>query len=346
MPLPFLKTAALALPLALSALPALAFEAGARWLSFQPAHRGEAENVLLIYPAEADGDAYRLGADELWTGVPARRNATPIAEKFPLVILSHGSGGNAAALGWLSTELAKNGIIVAAPNHLRTTSGDSVPAQTLRLADRAKDVPALIDHLLADPEWSRLIDPERIGGIGFSLGGTTMMMAAGMRASLDDYRAYCAEMNAPGSDCAWLRRGGVDFDRIDRDAFEAAVPEPRLKAIAAIDPGLTPAYRPESLQGITIPTLFLNLGIGDDVPRGIRADGIAKEVPGATHAGIAGAVHFSFLAICNPNGAEVLKRHGEDEPICEDGGDIPREELHKQIFFKIAVFLRKNLIER
>lgn len=340
------KLSVLALPLCLAALPALAFEAGTRWISFTPAHRGEKENVLITYPAEADGDAFRLGADELWTGVPARRNATPVQEKFPLVILSHGSGGNAAGIGWLSTELAKNGFIVAAPNHLRTTSGDSVPAQTLRLTDRAKDIPALIDHLLADPEWSGRIDPARIGGVGFSLGGLTVLLAAGTTLSLDDYRAYCAGMTAPQSDCGWLRQGGVDFDRIDREAFEGSAPEPRLASVVAVDPGFTPAYRTESLRTIAIPSLFVNLGVGDDIPPTLRAEHIAAEVPDAAYAAIPQAVHFTFLGVCNPDGSEVLKRYGEEEPICEDGGDIPREELHKQIFFKIAVFLRRNLMER
>ncbi|MET0359350.1 MAG: hypothetical protein ABW055_07920, partial [Pararhizobium sp.] len=106
MPFPFLLPvvspilALAAMGLSLIPSPAFPFEAGTRWITIDPTHRSEGERVLINYPAKADGEAYTLSADDLWTGVPARRNATPVMEKFPLVILSHGSGGNAASLGW------------------------------------------------------------------------------------------------------------------------------------------------------------------------------------------------------------------------------------------------------
>jgi predicted dienelactone hydrolase len=331
--------------LSLIASPAFPFEAGTQWISINPPHRNEAERVLIVYPAKADGDAYTLGADQLWTGVPARRNATPVAEKFPLVILSHGSGGNAAGLGWLSTELARNGFIVAAPNHIHSTSGDSIPVESIKFWERAKDVSALIDVLTTDPAWSRLIDPARIGGIGFSLGGTTMMLSAGARASKQALQDYCAEVNADDAGCSWFQRGGVNFSTLDREAFEGSYKEPRLSAMVAIDPGFTTGYQPESIAAIDMPTLFVNLGEGDAIMPAVRSAELARRIKGAGYRSITGAVHFSFLGICNPGGPELLKRYGED-PVCNDGGDIPREELHSQIFFKVAVFLRKTLLER
>jgi predicted dienelactone hydrolase len=341
-----LRLLSLVVPLLALPLSASAFEAGTTWITINPPHRGVPERVLITYPAKADGDPYTLGADALWTGVPARRNATPVAEKFPLVILSHGSGGNASALGWLSTQLAENGFIVAAPNHIHSTSGDSIPIESFKIWDRPKDVSALIDAILADPQWSKLVDPGRIGGIGFSLGGTTLMLSAGARGSLADYQAYCATMSAPESDCAWFRRGGVDFSKVDRETFDGSYKDPRLSALVAVDPGLAPAYQADSVKAIGIPTLIVNLGEGDQIPKAVRADELVKQIPGAEYAAIPGAVHLSFLAVCNPDGREVLKAYGEEDPLCDDGGDIPREILHRQMFFKIAVFLRKTLVER
>jgi len=41
----------------------------------------------------------------------------------------------------------------------------------------------------------------------------------------------------------------------------------------------------------------------------------------------------------------LLKQY-EDDPVCDEVSDIPREKLHQQIFFNIAVFLRRTLLER
>ncbi|OJU01125.1 MAG: hypothetical protein BGN83_07445 [Rhizobium sp. 63-7] len=326
--------------------PAAAFEAGTQWITITPPHRSAIESVLITYPAKADGDAYTLGADDLWTGVPARRNATPVAEKFPLVILSHGSGGNAASLGWLTTELARNGFIVAAPNHLHSTSGDSIPVESFKIWERPQDISALIDTLLADPDWSRIIDKDRIGGIGFSLGGTSMMLAAGARASLGAFDDYCQAADGKDGGCNWFLRGGVDLSKVDRTAFEGSYRDPRLSALVAVDPGFAMAYQPDSLKAMALPTLMINLGEGDAILPGVRSDALVKQIPGAGYVAIPAATHFTFLGVCNPNGAEVLKRYGEEEPVCEDGGDVPRVELHKQIFFQAAVFLRKALVEK
>jgi predicted dienelactone hydrolase len=325
---------------------ASAFEAGTQWITISPPHRGEKEGVLLTYPAMADGEVYTLGADELWTGVPARRNASPVAEKFPLVVLSHGSGGNAASLGWLSTELARNGFIVAAPNHLHSTSGDSIPVESIKIWERSQDISALLDSLIADPQWSKLIDRDRIGAIGFSLGGTSVMLVAGAQASVTSFADYCKSAVGKDSGCNWFLRGGVDLSKVDPDAFDGRYRDPRLSAIVAVDPGFAMAYQPESLKAMNLPTLFVNLGEGESIMPGVRAEPLARQVPGAAYAAIPGAIHFTFLGVCNPNGADVLKRYGEEDPVCADGGDTPRVELHKQIFFKIAVFLRKNLQEK
>lgn len=322
---------------------ALAFEPGAVWTEITPSHRQKPVRVLITYPALADGDPAMLGADAVFTGVPVRRNATPAAGHFPLVILSHGSGGNAASLGWLGTKLARDGFIVAAPNHTHSTSGDSVPAESLKLQERPKDISALIDTMLADPLWSQHVDPSRIGAIGFSLGGTSVMLAAGARTSLDDYVSYCDTMLAPESDCAWFRRGGVDLTQINRAVFESAAGDSRINAFVAVDPGFARAWQSADLATITIPALFINLGEGEAIPAGLRADTLAAQIPGAAYASIPGAVHFSFLGTCNPDGGDVLKRYGDEDALCEDGGDIPRETLHAQLLSHITSFLRRTL---
>lgn len=75
-----------------------------------------------------------------------------IAEgEHPLVLLSHGSGGNADALGWLATGLVARGAIVLAVNHPGSTSGDSSPRRSVDLGARAKDLSAALDMIFGRP---------------------------------------------------------------------------------------------------------------------------------------------------------------------------------------------------
>jgi predicted dienelactone hydrolase len=94
-------------------------------------------------------------------------------------------------MGWIAAALAEAGFIVAGPNHPGTTSGDSSPAETVKLWQRTADLSAVIDRLSIDPEWRDALDPARIGVVGFSIGGATAMEIAGARADLDAYARYC-----------------------------------------------------------------------------------------------------------------------------------------------------------
>jgi len=81
-----------------------------------------------------------------------------IAEgKHPLVLLSHGSGGNADSLGWLTSGLVANGAIVLAVNHPGSTSGNSSPRRSVDLEARANDLTAALDMILADPAFAPFI---------------------------------------------------------------------------------------------------------------------------------------------------------------------------------------------
>jgi predicted dienelactone hydrolase len=181
--------------------------------------------------------------------------------------------------------------------------------------------------------------------MGFSLGGNSVLLMAGARMSLEAYQAYCQTMLSPQSDCAWLRRGGVDLATVDKSRFDKESRDPRISAFVATDPGFAPGYRTDSLRTIIIPGLLLNLGIGSDVPVTLKADSLAAAIPQAEFASIAGAVHFSFLGLCNPNGAELLKAENDD-PVCNDDDNLPRQALHQQMLQRIGLFLTKTLLER
>jgi predicted dienelactone hydrolase len=164
--------------------------------------------VALWYPTAAQAADYAYGPS--FSGViahdaPADRACGAPA---PLVVFSHGDLGCGLQSVTLTEELARHGYVVAAPDHadaalchtLTPARGarSEPPAQPAILSpdqwsegsrvDRRRDIEAIIDTLLADREFGALIDPRRIGLAGHSLGGYTVVGAAGAWPSWRDDR--------------------------------------------------------------------------------------------------------------------------------------------------------------
>lgn len=61
----------------------------------------------------------------LFHGASAVRDADIAPGKYPSILISHGGGGNWAQFGWLANALVARDFVVAAPNHLGSTRGNS-----------------------------------------------------------------------------------------------------------------------------------------------------------------------------------------------------------------------------
>jgi predicted dienelactone hydrolase len=117
---------------------------------------------------------------ETATDAPADNKAL-----HPLLIYSHGAGGDPMYDTYLLTRLASQGFVVAAPLHrdCETESGCGPTGEAssvfgLLELSRPADVEAVIEDILqrsteGDPILGRMVDPERIGMLGHSLGGWT-----------------------------------------------------------------------------------------------------------------------------------------------------------------------------
>lgn len=344
----------------LSTIPALigfvsacfASEAGVREVSV--AQPGRDLAVTVWYPATPGGKPTVVGDNKVFKGAAAAIDAPVVPGRHPLVLLSHGSGGSVQAMGWLAAELAKAGFVVAGPNHPGTTTGDSTPADTPRLWQRTADLSAVIDAMTKDPAWSSVVDADRIGVLGFSLGGATAMQLSGASADLEAYASYCDSYGK--WDCAWFA-GGVgyvndepvkvdklDLRSIDRARFEQSNLDRRIKTAVLVDPGLAQAYDDGSLKEIAIPMHFINLGTVDTIPLAVISDRLAQLTPNGSYRTVAGATHFSFLPECKEGAAEFLKSVGEIDPICSDEATRPRAELHAEITGLVKDALVRDLM--
>jgi dienelactone hydrolase len=111
------------------------------------------------------------------------------AKAHPLIVYSHSSGGHRRSATFLATHLASHGYVVAAMDHsevvaveLRRREGETDADRAARIdaviASRVPDIRFLLDHLLGEAGADIPLDAARIGLVGHSFGGWTVLATA------------------------------------------------------------------------------------------------------------------------------------------------------------------------
>lgn len=280
------------------------------------------------YPATPGGRSVTVGGNGVFYGTPAGRGAPHPGGRFPTVLISHGSGGNAGQFGWIASRLAASGYVVLLPNHPGTTTGNASAERAVRVWERPGDITAVIDEIIASPEKYPFINIDQIAVLGFSAGGYTALAVSGARVDADALQEFCDHSDHGMSDCAFLARAGIDLHQIDMSPSAQDHRDHRIRAAVIIDPGIVETLTDESLREIAIPMLIVNLGDESLVPIGVHARKAAELIPTAKYQIVPDATHFSFLPECKANGAAILAREGEPDPLCQDAGGRPRNEIH------------------
>ena len=135
--------------------------------------------VAAWYPSDVHPREHQLGDYTIF----AAKDARPRAGRYPIVILSQGINGHFADHYLTAETLADHGYIVLATNHASDHRIGGI-ATVAAIRQRLADLEALLDWAKADDRLARLIsDTAPVRGVGHSLGGATIMLAAG--ATLD-----------------------------------------------------------------------------------------------------------------------------------------------------------------
>ena len=160
--------------------------------------RTEALVTNIWYPVDASVPETTRNIGEpgrpTFRGHPSAGEAAlaPAHSTYPLLMLSHGTGGTADSLDWLAAALAANGYIVAGVNHPGNNALEPLTRDGFMLWwERATDVSEALDSILADPVLGAHVDRTRIGAVGFSLGGYTVLELAGARTNVAAFEAFC-----------------------------------------------------------------------------------------------------------------------------------------------------------
>jgi predicted dienelactone hydrolase len=313
---------------------------GATTLSIPSPQRGKPLAVDVWYPSDAKAPEALVGDNRIFTGATVKPDATINPGRYPLILLSHGSGSRAQGMAWIAASLAEKGFIVVGPDHPGTTSGDSTPIATPRIWERTQDLSNIITWMTGDARWQASVDPTKIGVLGFSLGGSTALELIGARADLNAYADYCDRYTMM-MDCQWFAGGFgfvngkrvaspvVKLREMDKSRFEQSNLDPRVTSAVTVDPGLATSFKAESLKAIKTKTTIINLGSPGNLPAAVDAIKLSGEIPGAEYHQIPGSNHFSFLPVCKPGAQEMLSEVGDVDPICDGKGLRDRAEVHQ-----------------
>lgn len=272
----------------------------------------------------------------------------PAPRRFPLIVISHGTGGSALAMAWLGTRLAARGFIAVAVNHPGNNSREPYTTQGFTLWWlRAKDLSAVLDGMLSDRELGPRIDARRIGAAGFSLGGYTMIEIAGGRTSpaifnFCDRHPQSPRCTSPPEFPTLVPRA-MALLRTD-PGYRAAIRgasqsyrDPRVRAVFAIAPALGGAFVPASLAKISIPVEIV-AGSADPIePVNANAEYFAAHIPGSRLVLFPGAGHYTFFATC------VATARKEQPGLCDDPPGIDRQQIHQRAADLAVMFFTAHI---
>jgi predicted dienelactone hydrolase len=275
--------------------------------------------LRVFYPTRAPEKPERFGAYPL----DVARNGPVEGTRLPLVVLSHGTGGSPLVYRGLAAFLAREGFVVALPEHPGNKRNDDGLARTAaNLANRPRHIRLTIDAALADPwigphlaladtdaDADADADAPHATVIGHSMGGYTALAVAGGRPT-----AYPSE--SP-----------------DGVAHPVAVTrDPRVGALVLLAPATVWFKGDDALADIDVPILMRTAELDEHTPA-LHAEIVRRGLRGAhatlDHRVVPNAGHFAFLTPFPPALQSPAFPPSQDPP----GFDRARaqEILHAEI---------------
>lgn len=202
------------------------------------------------------------GRRELFKTLQTIPNASIPDKKYPLLLVSHGTGGNRFSLTWFVERMVKEGYIVAAVDHYGNSTFNKIPREFVKWWERAIDIQYVLSVLLKDKDIGARIDKSKIGSVGFSLGGYTNIALAGGYVDRDTEEGKEFPQEFPDTDEV------IDFknDSLIVSSFNAygnQVKDNRIKAFFVMAPAIGFGFHSKKqVQEITS-SIFIVAGKGD-----------------------------------------------------------------------------------
>ncbi len=265
---------------------------------------GERLVTALWYPTEAATGQTAVGPFTM----DASRGAPLGNGQYGLVLLSHGTGGGRLNHRDTAIRLAERGYIVAAPEHAGDSWRDGRYSGTsANWRRRPRQLGAVLDRLLGDTKFGPRIDDERIGAVGHSAGGYSVLALIGGRADLSVLAHHCTRHRAEDPQfCAYGRPGGHD------DLTMPDLTDRRVRAVVAVAP-VGALFGEGAFSGVKVPAQIHRLGADRVLRAPWHAENIAALLGDYAHLVVhPDAHHFAFITPFPPTMADEVGAAGRD----------------------------------
>ena len=295
--------------------------------------------VAIWYPTTAKEQAHSVGPFTLRVAPGAA-----LAEgRFGLIVLSHGASGGALNHRGTARALARAGYVVVAVHHPGDNWQDNSSLGTsANWVQRPAHIRWALDAALADKALSPAIDRARIGAVGYSAGGYTVLAAAGARPDLARLIQHCRQKQA--QDPEFCKYGAAqraeDRKKGVKPGVLNIVPEPRLKAVVAIAP-VGALFGANALRGLPVKLMIVRAGKDDVLRFPFHAHRIAQHLRAPhTYLVLPNAGHFSIIEPF----PEALR--GQVGPPAVDPPGTDRVAVLKKLNRAIVQFLARALPDK
>ena len=185
--------------------------------------------------------------------------------------------------------------------------------------------------ILADPLLAPVIDPARIGFIGYSAGGYTGLVLAGARPDFKLGLAHCAQSRRDSAFCGWIGRGV----RRRAHAELRVVHDPRIRAAVLMAPAWSVFFDRHGLADVAIPLRLYRAANDTMVRAATGEEHLLKLLPRPPeYVVIPGGDHNVFVAPCG---------QGMRGPACADAKGVDRVAIHRRMNREILDFFDRTL---
>ena len=237
-------------------------------------------------------------------------DGAPAEGRFPLAVISHGSGGAPLLYRGLALYLAQHGYITALPEHAGNNREDNHWSHHMEnYICRPRHISLTIDSVLADTSLQAHVQTEQVAAIGHSMGAYAALAAAG--------------------GIPWTKEG----QRVP------VTPDDRIKVLVLMAPATGWFDTETSLERVNIPILLYAAEMDKITPpeyvgiiqRRIKDPGLIN------YRLVKNGGHFSFLT---PFPAEM--RRPQFMPSSDPPG-FDREAFHEILNREVLQFLDEKL---
>ena len=284
--------------------------------------------VFIFYPTQENTKMEQYGPFE----IEIARDGSIAKGEFPVVVISHGSGGAPMAYRTLAMNLATRGYVVCLPEHTKNHRMDNEWEGSLEnLQNRPRHLQLVIDMIGSSNQFGDFVKEEETTIIGHSVGGYSALAIAGGIPNTKHIVEFCKQAaQTQNPICIPILKHKIEEQQIDVDK------DPRVKNIVLLAATTLDFASEGALKNVDAKVaMFMP---ENDVAVKESIEVLDRQLPPGQFECevVQNANHYSFLS---PFPEKLLHLVG---PAGQDAKNFNREAFHSHLLNKIDKLIQEN----